>query len=119
MSDIGSIDEIRRLAKEAGANVIEDELTAQFRCNGSDGYLNWIDDVLELKNTANFDGFDFDYEIEVVDNPSEMREKILEKNKVNNKSRILAGYCWDWISKENYNNYDIVFPEYNFKMNGI
>lgn len=116
LSDIGSIDEIRRLAKEAGANVIEDELTAQFRCNGSDGYLNWIDDVLELKNTANFDGFDFDYEIEVVDNPSEMREKILEKNKVNNKSRILAGYCWDWISKENYNNYDIVFPEYNFKM---
>ena len=116
LSDIGSIDEIRRLAKEAGANVIEDELTAQFRCNGSDGYLNWIDDVLELKNTANFDGFDFDYEIEVVDNPSEMREKILEKNKVNNKARLLAGYCWDWISKGNYNNYDIVFPEYNFKM---
>ena len=116
LSDIGYIDEIRRLAKEAGANVIEDELTAQFRCNGSDGYLNWIDDVLELKNTANFDGFDFDYEIEVVDNPSEMREKILEKNKVNNKARLLAGYCWDWISKGNYNNYDIVFPEYNFKM---
>lgn len=116
LSDIGSIDEIRRLAKEAGANVIEDELTAQFRCNGSDGYLNWIDDVLELKNTANFDGFDFDYEIEVVDNPSEMMEKILEKNKVNNKARLLAGYCWDWISKGNYNNYDIVFPEYNFKM---
>ncbi|WP_099330271.1 DUF2075 domain-containing protein [Clostridium paraputrificum] len=116
LSDIGSIDEIRRLAKEAGANVIEDELTAQFRCNGSDGYLNWIDDVLELKNTANFNGFDFDYEIEVVDNPSEMREKILEKNKVNNKARLLAGYCWDWISKGNYNNYDIVFPEYNFKM---
>lgn len=116
LSDIGSIDEIRRLAKEAGANVIEDELTAQFRCNGSDGYLNWIDDVLELKNTANFDGFDFDYEIEVVDNPSEMREKILEKNKVNNKARLLEGYCWDWISKGNYNNYDIVFPEYNFKM---
>lgn len=116
LSDIGSIDEIRRLAKEAGANVLEDELTAQFRCNGSDGYLNWIDDVLELKNTANFDGFDFDYEIEVVDNPSEMREKILEKNKVNNKARLLAGYCWDWISKGNYNNYDIVFPEYNFKM---
>ena len=116
LSDIGSIDEIRRLAKEAGANALEDELTAQFRCNGSDGYLNWIDDVLELKNTANFDGFDFDYEIEVVDNPSEMREKILEKNKVNNKARLLAGYCWDWISKGNYNNYDIVFPEYNFKM---
>lgn len=116
LSDIGSIDEIRRLAKEAGANVIEDELTAQFRCNGSDGYLNWIDDVLQLKNTANFDGFDFDYKIEVVDNPSEMMEKILEKNKVNNKARLLAGYCWDWISKGNYNNYDIVFPEYNFKM---
>ena len=32
-----------------------------------------------------------------------MVEAIIEKNKTNNKSRIVAGYCWNWI-KEGKNN---------------
>ena len=117
-SDIGSIEEIKRFADEFGAKVIEEELTAQFRCNGSNGYLNWIDDAIEIRKTANFDGFDFDYDIKVVDNPSEIRNMIIEKNKVNNKSRMLAGYCWKWITKndKNEDKFDIVINEYDFKM---
>lgn len=115
-SDIGSIDEIKHFAKEQGAIVIEDELTAQFRCNGSDGYLNWINDVLEIKETANFDGFDFDYDLQVMDNPSEMRELILEKNKEKNKARLLAGYCFEWVSKRDNTKSDISIPKYDFNM---
>ena len=29
------------------AEVFEEELVSQFRCNGSDGYLAWLDDVLD------------------------------------------------------------------------
>jgi DUF2075 family protein len=118
LSDIGSIDEIKKFAELQGAEVITEKLTAQFRCNGADGYLNWLDDVLEIRDTANFDGFNFDYNIEVVDNPTALRRIIEEKNKINNKSRLLAGYCWDWITKKNNSsdNYDIVIPEHNFKM---
>lgn len=117
-SDIGSVSAIRDFAKEQGATVIEEELTAQFRCNGSDGYLNWIDDVLEIKETANFDGFDFDYYLKVVDDPSEMKEFVMEKNKENNKARMLAGYCWEWKTKKDNgkDKYDIVLPEFDFKM---
>ena len=116
LNDIGSVEEIKKYANILGAKVHEDTLTAQFRCNGSDGYLNWLNDVLEINETANFDGFDFDYDLQVVDNPAEMRKMIEEKNKVNNKSRLLAGYCWKWESKKDINKYDIVFPEYDFKM---
>ena len=116
LNDIGSVEEIKKYANILGAKVHEDTLTAQFRCNGSDGYLNWLNDVLEIKETANFDGFDFNYDLQVVDNPTEMRKMIEEKNKVNNKSRLLAGYCWKWESKKDFNKYDIVFPEYDFKM---
>ena len=46
--------------------------------------------------------------------------KSITNNKqiINNKSRIVAGYCWDWISagKNNPDVYDIVIPEYDFKM---
>lgn len=47
-----------------------------------------------------------------------MRKAIEEKNEINNKSRMVAGYCWNWISegKDNTNIHDIVIPEYNFEM---
>ncbi|ERK30022.1 MULTISPECIES: DUF2075 domain-containing protein [Clostridium] len=118
LSDIGSVDEIRRFADLENAKVITKKLTSQFRCNGSDGYLNWLNDVLEINDTANFDGFNFDYDIKVVENPNELKEIIEEKNKTNNKSRLLAGYCWEWVTKGNNNKglYDIVIPEWDFKM---
>lgn len=116
LSDIGTIEEIKKYAEELGAKVIVDELVAQFRCNGSDGYLNWLNDVLNISETANFDGFNFDYDLRVIDNPKEMQDMIIEKNKINNKSRLLAGYCYDWISKKDENEFDIVFDEFDFKM---
>ena len=57
------------------------ELESQFRCNGSDGYIAWLDDVLEIRRTANSDGFDLDYDIKVCDTPNEVRDLILEKKK--------------------------------------
>lgn len=116
LSDIGSRKEIERFAKGSKAEVFHYELTSQFRCNGSDGYLAWLDDVLEIRKTANYDGFDIDYEIKVLDNPKEMRSIIEEKNKINNKARMLSGYCWNWI-KEGKNNpsiSDISIPSKNF-----
>ena len=27
---------------------------------------------------------------------------------------MLEGYCWDWVSKKDSNQYDIKFPEFDF-----
>lgn len=116
IDDNGSIKEIEKFASEFNAKVTKLKLTSQFRCNGSDGYLSWLDDVLEIRNTGNFDGFEFDYDIKIMDNPNEVYNKIKELNKENNKARMLAGYCWDWISKKDINEYDISIDEYDFKM---
>lgn len=105
LSDIGSVDEIKKWAKILDSDVTEMELLSQFRCNGSDGYLAWIDDVLEIRETANPDMEEIDYDIRIVDSPSKVRDLIVEKNKINNKSRLLAGYCWNWI-KEGQNDTD-------------
>ena len=70
------------------------EFLSQFRCNGSDGFLAWVDDVLEIRPTANPDLNDVDYDIRIVDSPYEVHNLIIEKNKANNRARILAGYCW-------------------------
>ncbi len=121
LKDIGTIDEIEKFLHQFG--IVGEyqkilELESQFRCNGSDGYLAWLDDVLEIRKTANSNGFDLDYKIKVCNSPNEVREMIFEENKKNNKSRLVAGYCWDWIKegKNKTNVYDITIPEHNFAM---
>ena len=49
LKDIGSIDEIKKYANELGAGIRIVELESQFRCNGSDGYLSWLDNMLEIR----------------------------------------------------------------------
>ena len=119
IEDIGSVEEIEKWAHQLGSAVERAQLQSQFRCNGSDGYLAWLDDVLGIRETANYnlDGIDFDFK--VFDKPEEVRDLIFEKNKVNNRSRILAGYCWNWNKKEenNTNYHDIKIGSFGISWN--
>ena len=119
MSDIGSIAEIEKWAKEEKSKLHRFQLTSQFRCNGSDGYLAWVDDVLEIRKTANYTLEGIDYDIEVFDSPEEVRKKIVEKNNISHKSRMLAGYCWNWIkeSKNDSDVYDIEIGDFKMSWN--
>jgi DUF2075 family protein len=114
--DIGEIDEIKYWANELNAEVTELELNSQFRCNGSDGYLAWLDYILQIRETANTYLDSEEYDFKVFDNPADLRDIIFEKNQINNKARLVAGYCWPWISKKDSNANDIAFPEYDFSM---
>lgn len=116
IKDIGTREEIVKWANRAKAEVVTLELESQFRCNGSDGYLAWLDNFLEIRKTANTDLNDINYHFEVVDDPNILREKITAYNKVNNRARLVAGYCWPWNSKKNKKAMDIVMPEFNFGM---
>lgn len=119
MDDIGSAEEIYKWAKEEGSEVCEMYLQSQFRCNGSDGYLAWLDNVLEIRETANYDLEGIDFDIRILDSPEEVRELIVEKNKTDNRSRMLAGYCWDWNKKEanNTNYHDIKIGDFEMSWN--
>lgn len=114
--DIGSRAYIEKLAKFEGAVVKSLKLQSQFRCNGSDAFLSWIDNTIQIRETANIKLTKYDFDFKVFDNPNELRKAIKEKNKLNNKSRLVAGYCWDWKSKNNNLVNDIVIPKFNFGM---
>lgn len=92
------------------------ELSGQFRCNGSDGYLAWLDHILQIRETVNTTLDSMEYEFRVFDNPEEMRTNIFEKNKINNKARPVAGYCCPWKSKKDAKALDIEFGEFDFGM---
>ncbi len=118
-SDIGSVEEIEKWAKYEGSEIIYKELKSQFRCNGSDGYLAWLDNVLEIRETANYDMDDIDYDIRICDNPNQVRDIIVERNKAPNHARLLAGYCWDWIKegKNDSNIHDIKIGDFEMSWN--
>jgi hypothetical protein len=108
--DIGHTEELRRHARALGAEVTELELSSQFRCNGSDGYLAWLDNTLEIRATANPMLDRADYDFRVFDDPAEMHALIALKNQSNNRSRVVAGYCWKWPSKKDAHAWDIEMP---------
>lgn len=119
-SDIGTKKEIHQWAESQGAEVHELTLTSQFRCSGSDGYLSWVDDALQVKETTNPVIEGVEYEFKVFDDPIALRQAILGKNLEANKARMVAGYCWDWISDSSKsandpNAMDIVLPEFGFQ----
>lgn len=78
LKDNGSIDEIKKYAKNYNTGIYKMDLKSQFRCDGSDGYLAWLDNTLEIRETANFD-LDSKYDFKVFDDPNELRRVIEEK----------------------------------------
>ncbi|MEC5260227.1 DUF2075 domain-containing protein [Bacillus amyloliquefaciens] len=118
LKDIGSTDTILKFSKELDAQVTNMKLDSQFRCNGSDGYISWLDDVLQIRETANSNYIGMNYDFRIYRNPNELRKQIEDLNKVNNKARIVAGYCWDWVKegKAKTEFHDIEIPEYQFGM---
>jgi DUF2075 family protein len=114
-SDVGEISRIKAYAAKLGADVDLLELVSQFRCGGSDDYMAWLDDSLGLQDVPEnyFSKEKFDFQI--FDSVSKLHDAIRKKNQVNNKSRIVAGYCWNWISKKDPKAYDIVIPDENYQ----
>lgn len=112
--DIGEVAEIEKFAESMDAEVTHLLLESQFRCNGSDGYIEWLDESLGISSSDSSYFPKEEYDFQIFDNPSELYKRIREKNIPGNKSRMLAGYCWDWVSKNDPAKFDISFPEFDF-----
>lgn len=117
LKDIGSREEIRHWAGVLGATVHEVQLESQFRCNGAEGYLAWLDNVLGVRPTANeaLDPGDFDFQ--VVDSAAALRDLVAARNTERNSARMVAGYCWEWRSKADPAAHDIELPGFRARWN--
>ena len=114
VKDIGTKSSIKEMALSLGAKVDMMELTSQFRCNGSDGYPAWLCNALQRKETANIRLKEENYDFRIFDDPNELFSIIKEKNEIANRARMVAGYCWDWVSKNDYSKFDIEIPTHFF-----
>ena len=112
--DIGSVQEIKKWCKDLGSTIImreETKLTSQFRCNGSDAYIQFIDHLLQRNDDSLYVSLsELNYDFRLFDDPSQMRNALREKNSINNKTRMVAGYCYDWNVKNHRGDIDIELP---------
>jgi hypothetical protein len=96
--EIGSTRYLKETALKLGFEINEYELEAQFRCSGSDGFVNWINNTLGVKRTANViwnpgkEEFDF----KVFPNPELLEKAIRDKVAKGFSGRVTAGFCWSW-----------------------
>jgi hypothetical protein len=95
--EIGSVQYIRDYAEKRGCKVLQHKLEAQFRCSGSDGFVNWVNNTLGIEKTANViwqgnENFDF----RIMDTPQELETAIRRKVQEGNTGRLMAGFCWKW-----------------------
>ena len=99
--EVGSSELITRAAAERGTAVRGFELEAQFRANGSDAFIQWVDNTLEVDRTPQVlwpmeDAFDF----RVVDTIQELDSTIRARAADGATARLVAGFCWPWSDPE-------------------
>lgn len=95
--EVGSSELIRRTATALDCSLVEFELEAQFRCNGSEAFVAWVENTLELRRTASViwdtgDAFEF----VVVDSPEELDAWVRVRSHGSRTARLTAGFCWPW-----------------------
>jgi len=114
--EVGAVDYIKEHADRLGCSVTEMELEAQFRCGGAKGFLNWVNNTLGIKDTANVlwtgeEEFDF----QIFDSPQALDDAIREKAEQGYDARVTAGYCWKWSKETNEDGTlpnDVVIGDY-------
>lgn len=95
--EMGSYAALKQAALNQGATVAEFTLEAQFRCSGSAGFINWLDNTLAIQRTANVlwsinQGYDF----QIVSSPVEIEEMLEHRRQEGHTARMVAGFCWPW-----------------------
>lgn len=89
--------------KELGA--IRYDLVSQQRVDAGEEYINFIDDLFDLKS---LDKYEFsNYDLKIYDDINKMVGDIKTKNTKHDLCRVVAGYAWPWNSKKDKNNHDI------------
>lgn len=115
--EVGSSRLIRDEASRQGTGSREYTLEAQFRCAGSDGFVNWVDNTLGVRRTANvlWNQAEEDFDFRVVSTIEELERLIRKKDTSGVSARLVAGYCWPWSREKGPDGHlveDVVIGEW-------
>jgi len=95
--ELGNVNDIEKAARARGLDVHTVNLNAQFRCGGSDSYLEWVERLLGLRigGPTRWHG-DPRFTVAVAETPSALEATLAAKLAEHRGARMAAGYCWPW-----------------------
>ena len=95
--ELGSLADIKTYAASLGLPVHHISLEDQFRCGGSQAYVEWVMRLLGLSpgGPIPWEGDDH-FSLSVAESPEELEAAMRAKQDQGYTARITAGYCWPW-----------------------
>jgi uncharacterized protein len=95
--ELGTVDDIEAHARSLGLAVRKISLNDQFRCGGSEVYLDWVQRLLGLTGGGPLPWpGDPAFGVQVADSPHELEHVLASKLAAGYGARMTAGFCWPW-----------------------
>ena len=82
------------------------ELKSQLRVLGGNDYIEYIDDILSVKNPKKVVDWG-NYELKLYKEFAPFLKQIKSMNKKHDLCRMIGGYSWKWVSKKDPSKFDI------------
>ena len=106
-------EKLQKYIEDSNALVLK--LEDQIRIQGGNKYLEIINNILYQLDSTNQSLNN--YEFKIFDEINEMKDLINKRNNSHGFSRLIAGYDWDWQSKDGSKDYDIEINNLQLKWN--
>lgn len=95
--EIGTVETIEDSARRNGVPVARVDLNGQFRCMGSESYVQWVERFLGILPGGPLSWEpEGNFELFTVESPELMEQWVRQKHGQRYTARIAAGYCWPW-----------------------
>ncbi|MBE7371841.1 DUF2075 domain-containing protein [Dermacoccus barathri] len=95
--EMGTVEDIEAHARAEGIVVERVDLAEQFRCGGSELYVDWVLRLLGMREGGPIPWTgDDNFQVSVVDSPGEIESALERDLSEGYNARMAAGYCWPW-----------------------
>ncbi len=95
--ELGTVEDIEGHAKQLTLTVRKIDLSAHFRCGGSEAYMDWVRKLLGLVAGGPIQWVgDPAFAVQVAESPQELEFLLRSKLEAGYGARMAAGYCWPW-----------------------
>ncbi len=94
--EVGSSAYLREAAVRHDARFETISLRAQFRCAGSDEYIDWLDQLLEIRKTGVTRFESPPFRVSLADDAASLEAEMDRLNREGHNARMMAGFCWPW-----------------------
>lgn len=105
------------IANITNLEAVHYDLVSQMRITAGEEYINFIDDLFSLRDTSKY-SFP-NYDLKFYEDIHKMVADIKEKDAEIQLCRMVAGYAWEWVTKDDVESHDIEIDGLKMKWNSV